>query len=79
MRKAEWRDWHGMKALYLGEIIVGRVAATGGGRDGTKPRAIFNLAASESRAFWFDCPSVKVAKCQIEVRLADWLQRAGLE
>ena len=76
MPRTEWRDWNGLQALYLGEIIVGRVAPDGGKRN--KPRAIFNLAASESRAFWFDCADIADAKLSIEVRLAEWLRRAGL-
>lgn len=75
----EWREWHGLEALYLGEIIVGRVSATGGGRDGSKPRAIFNLAAIESAAFWFDCRSVDEAKSEVERRIEDWLGRAGMK
>lgn len=77
--KAEWRPWHGLLALYLGEIIVGRVAGSGGGKGGTKPRAIFNLAAVESGAFWFDCADIAEAKRQIEACLVAWLERAGLE
>jgi hypothetical protein len=68
-----------MQALYLGDVIVGRVTATGGGKDGAKPRAIFNLAAVENGAFWFDCPSDYEARREIEVRLARWLQRTGLQ
>ncbi len=78
MARTEWRDWNGLQALYLGEIIVGRVARSGGGKGGTKPRAIFNLAATESAAFWFDCADIADAKLSIEVRLAEWLRRAGI-
>jgi hypothetical protein len=74
----EWREWNGLEALYLGDIIVGRVAPTGGGRHGDTPRGIFNLAAIENSAFWVGYPTVKVAKCHIETRLDDWLRRAGL-
>jgi hypothetical protein len=77
--RIEWRPWCGMEALYLGDIIVGRVAATGGGRRGERPRAIFNLAAVDSAALWFAAPTYEAAKCKIETRLADWLRRAGLQ
>jgi hypothetical protein len=76
---AEWRPWGSLEALYLGEIIVGRVAQSGGGRCGTKPRAIFNLAAVETGAFWVKCTSIAAAKLHIENRLVEWLRRAGLE
>lgn len=75
----EWRPWCNLEALYLGEIIVGRVAATGGGRNGTKARAMFNLAAVDRVAYWVDCRDLSAAKLEIETRLADWLKRAGLQ
>lgn len=77
--RAEWRPWNSLEALYLGDIIVGRVAPAGGGRCGSKPRAIFNLAAVESAAFWFDCKSVEEAKAEVERRLVEWLRRAGFQ
>jgi len=75
--RCEWRPWHGIEALYLGDIIVARVAPDGG--RGDKPRAIFNLANVESAAFWFTSRSVEQAKAEVERRLAEWLGRAGLQ
>lgn len=75
--RIEWRSWSGLQALYLGDIIVARVAPDGGRKN--KPRAIFNLAAVDGGAFWFDCATVEEAREQIEARLDRWLRRAGLQ
>jgi hypothetical protein len=76
----EWRLWStNIEALYLGEIIVGRVATDGGGRSGKLPRAIFNLAAIESGAFWWPVASIDSGKLLVEGRLSDWLRTAGLQ
>lgn len=75
--RIEWRKWHGLEALYLGDIIVGRVAPDGG--RGNKPRYILNLDNVESAAFWFTSRSVEQAKARVERRLAEWLERAGLQ
>lgn len=75
--RIEWRPWCGLQALYLGEVIVGRVAPDGGKRN--KPRAIFNLASVENGAHWFDCPTVVDARREIEARLDRWLERTGLQ
>lgn len=77
--RIEWRPWSGLEALYLGEIIVGRVAAAGGGRGGGKARAVFNLEAVEYVASWFTCQSAEEAKAEVERRLDLWLERAGLQ
>ncbi len=76
---AEWRPWCGMEALYLGEVIVGRVSPSRQGHHRAKTSAIFNLASVESGAFWFACKSVEEAKLEVERRLAEWLRRAGLQ
>jgi hypothetical protein len=55
------------------------VAPTGGGRGGDRPRAIFNLGAVETPAFWFTCRTIDAAKREVEARLAEWLQKAGLQ
>lgn len=70
----EWRDWHGLQALYMGEIIVGRVAPTGGRRNG--PRAIFNLHGNT--ACWVQQNSIEEARAWVEISLAHWLHQAGI-
>lgn len=71
----EWRPWCNLEALYLGEIIVGRVAASGGKR----ARGVFNLDAVEYVASWHTYPTIEVAKSALEARLSDWLQKASLQ
>ncbi|QDH34010.1 hypothetical protein [Porphyrobacter sp. YT40] len=75
----EWRPWCNVEALYLGEIIVGRVSAPQGGHGGKRARGVFNLDAVEYVASWHTYPTIDDAKAAIEARLTDWLQRAGIQ
>jgi hypothetical protein len=71
---ARWDPWWSLDALWLGRIVVGRVAHHGGTRN--QPRAIFNLQGVG--ATWHTFPTPEEARAFVEQRLAEWLEQAGL-
>lgn len=65
-----WKPEGDQQILYMGEIKVGRVMASGG------PRSIFHL---KSFASWSKARTMEHAKQAVEQQLAEWLQRAGIQ
>ncbi|PKB19623.1 hypothetical protein B0I00_1862 [Novosphingobium kunmingense] len=74
MTRALWKPWHGLEALYLGEIIVGRVSINRNGK-GDAASWIFNLAGAT--AHWTTARTVEQAREAVEAKLHDWLDKAG--
>lgn len=70
-----WKPWHDLQALYLGEIIVGRVSTSRAKRR-DQASAIFNLAGVT--AHWQTFRTEDQAKAFVESELANWLTKAGL-
>lgn len=65
-----WKPEGDQQILYMGEIKVGRVMASGG------PRSMFHL---KSFASWAKARTMEHAKQSVEQQLAEWLQQAGIQ
>lgn len=70
-----WKPWAGLEALYLGEIIVGRVCPH---RRPGDDRADWVFGLSQYPTFWKTARSLDQAKTEVELALAEWLRLAGL-
>lgn len=70
-----WKPWHNLEALYLGEIIVGRVSVSHNAKN-NQASYIFNLGGIS--ASWKTARTVELARQDVEAELAAWLNKAGL-